>query len=269
MSPSAGPTVAFEPIGERDAVRRQSDVVEHRAADRAPGSTLAHRLLDLREQQLGLLEPRARRRAHVQLELPAVHRAGRSPRRSPAPAAATASDEHAAPMPARRGDAPSRRRASRDTPPRNRSNAAIERGDDRAGTALGAARRVAACACCASRPAACSRPSSARACATGSTTPPSRRSPRAPAAGTAPPPVRTARRSAGRRCRSTASRRTPEWRSAARRRRSRRRSGFPVLDVAVDVLDRHRRVVDEDADGEREPAQRHHVERLAHRPQRR
>ena len=34
-------------------------------------------------------------------------------------------------------------------------------------------------------------------------------------------------------------------------------------EVAVDVLDLHGRVVDQDADGQREPAQRHHVERLA------
>ena len=33
--------------------------------------------------------------------------------------------------------------------------------------------------------------------------------------------------------------------------------------VAVDVLDLDRRVVDEDADGERHPAERHDVERLA------
>ncbi len=40
---------------------------------------------------------------------------------------------------------------------------------------------------------------------------------------------------------------------------------FSLRHVAVDVLDLHRRVVHQDADGEREPAQRHHVERLAQR----
>jgi hypothetical protein len=33
-----------------------------------------------------------------------------------------------------------------------------------------------------------------------------------------------------------------------------------LLEVPVDVLDRHRRVVDQDADGERETAERHDVE---------
>ncbi len=41
-----------------------------------------------------------------------------------------------------------------------------------------------------------------------------------------------------------------------------------LLQMPVDVLDRHRRLVDEDADGERQPAQGHDVERLAERPQR-
>jgi hypothetical protein len=40
-----------------------------------------------------------------------------------------------------------------------------------------------------------------------------------------------------------------------------------VLEVPVDVLDRHRGVVDEDADGEREPAERHDVDGLAERRQ--
>ena len=42
-------------------------------------------------------------------------------------------------------------------------------------------------------------------------------------------------------------------------------SGFLWCEVAVDVLDLDRRVVDEDADGERHAAERHHVERLAER----
>ena len=33
--------------------------------------------------------------------------------------------------------------------------------------------------------------------------------------------------------------------------------------MAVDVFDRHRRVVDQDADRQREAAERHHVDRLA------
>ena len=36
-----------------------------------------------------------------------------------------------------------------------------------------------------------------------------------------------------------------------------------VLEMPVDVLDRHRRVVDQDADGERQPTERHDVDRLA------
>ena len=40
-----------------------------------------------------------------------------------------------------------------------------------------------------------------------------------------------------------------------------------LLQVPVDVLDRDRRVVDQDADGEREAAERHDVERLAERRQ--
>ena len=42
-----------------------------------------------------------------------------------------------------------------------------------------------------------------------------------------------------------------------------------LLEVPVDVLDRHRRVVDQDADRERQAAQRHDVERLAERRQQR
>ena len=37
---------------------------------------------------------------------------------------------------------------------------------------------------------------------------------------------------------------------------------LPLLQVPVDVLDGDGRVVDEDADGERQAAQRHDVERL-------
>ena len=43
------------------------------------------------------------------------------------------------------------------------------------------------------------------------------------------------------------------------------RISFPSADVAVDVLDLDGRVVHQDADREREPAQRHHVERLPER----
>ena len=38
-----------------------------------------------------------------------------------------------------------------------------------------------------------------------------------------------------------------------------------LAQVAVDVLDLHRRVVDEDADRERQPAERHDVQRLPER----
>ncbi len=37
---------------------------------------------------------------------------------------------------------------------------------------------------------------------------------------------------------------------------------FPLLQMPVDVLDRHRGIIDEDADREREPAQRHDVQCL-------
>ena len=40
-------------------------------------------------------------------------------------------------------------------------------------------------------------------------------------------------------------------------------SGSFIADVALDVLDHHRAVVDQDADREREAAERHGVERLA------
>jgi hypothetical protein len=40
----------------------------------------------------------------------------------------------------------------------------------------------------------------------------------------------------------------------------------PAREVRVDVLDRDRRFIDEDADGERQPAERHDVDRLARRP---
>ena len=42
-------------------------------------------------------------------------------------------------------------------------------------------------------------------------------------------------------------------------------SVLALLEVPVDVLDRHRRVVDQDADREREAAERHDVDRLAER----
>ena len=35
--------------------------------------------------------------------------------------------------------------------------------------------------------------------------------------------------------------------------------------IAMDVLDFHRRIVHQNADCERQPAQRHHVDRVAHR----
>ena len=38
----------------------------------------------------------------------------------------------------------------------------------------------------------------------------------------------------------------------------------PQMEVPLDVLDGHDRLIDQDADGEREPAQCHQVERLAH-----
>ena len=40
---------------------------------------------------------------------------------------------------------------------------------------------------------------------------------------------------------------------------------LPLRHVAVDVLDLDRRVVDQDADRQRHPAERHHVERLPER----
>ena len=43
---------------------------------------------------------------------------------------------------------------------------------------------------------------------------------------------------------------------------------LPHLDVAHDVLAHHDRIVDEDADGERQPEQRHRVQREAERPDR-
>ena len=42
-----------------------------------------------------------------------------------------------------------------------------------------------------------------------------------------------------------------------------------LLQVVVDVLDRHRRVIDENADRKREAAERHHVDRFADRGQER
>ena len=41
-----------------------------------------------------------------------------------------------------------------------------------------------------------------------------------------------------------------------------------MLEMVVDVLDRHRRVIDEDADGERQSAERHDVECFANRRER-
>ncbi len=47
-----------------------------------------------------------------------------------------------------------------------------------------------------------------------------------------------------------------------------RATGVAARQVRVDVLDRDRRFVDEDADGERQAAERHDVDRLAGAPQR-
>ena len=60
-------------------------------------------------------------------------------------------------------------------------------------------------------------------------------------------------------------RRTPARRSAARRRGSRCTSALALVQVAVDVLDLDRRVVDQDADRQRHAAERHDVERLPER----
>ena len=46
-------------------------------------------------------------------------------------------------------------------------------------------------------------------------------------------------------------------------------SGLPIAEVAVDVLDLDRRVIDQDADRQGQAAERHHVERMAQRAQQR
>ena len=74
-----------------------------------------------------------------------------------------------------------------------------------------------------------------------------------------------ARTSARTRCRCRASRPAPAPRSAPRRRRIALAQRLPLLEVALDVLDRHRGVVHQDADRQRQAAQRHDVDRLAER----
>ena len=48
----------------------------------------------------------------------------------------------------------------------------------------------------------------------------------------------------------------------------RRFHGLAMLEMPVDILDRHRRVVDQDADRQRQSAERHDVERFADRRER-
>ena len=54
---------------------------------------------------------------------------------------------------------------------------------------------------------------------------------------------------------------------AASLRRTARANESRVLHLGVGVLDRHDRHVDEDADGQRQAAQRHDVDRIARQPQ--
>ena len=112
------------------------------------------------------------------------------------------------------------------------------------------------------RPSAAS-PASAPACARAGRTRASRTPPPRPAARTGSAPRRTGRTSARTRCRCTASRRRPAAPiSPAPTRIASLQLGAHVQ-VALDVLDGHDRLVDQDADRERQPAQRHQVERLA------
>ncbi len=108
-------------------------------------------------------------------------------------------------------------------------------------------------------------PSSAPACATGRRTPASRRRPPRPSARRGSARRRSGRTSARRRCRCRSSRRTPASAICSDAVENGRLQLLALLQVPVDVLDRHRRVVDQHADGERQAAERHDVDRLAQR----
>ena len=111
-------------------------------------------------------------------------------------------------------------------------------------------------------------PSSAPGCARGRTRKSSRRSPLRPSARTG---------SARRRSRKNIGTNTMQIHSSETKAgvddlrgavHDRGLHFLAVLQMPVDVFDRHRSVVDQDADREREPAERHDVQRLAHRRQR-
>ena len=200
----------------------QPDVVDD-ALDLRLRDDVADGRVDGVAQRRRLLDPRAGRRPQVQLELAAVDRreeiladpreqrerhaadaAGSRSRRRPRlrQAAARASSDR------RRAGARSRRRAPRWM----RTNGLRDTRRARAARA----------------PSAGTSPSSAPASATARRTRASRTPPLRPSARTDSAPRRSGRTSARTRCRCRASRRTPAWRSARRRRGSPARAPCPA-----------------------------------------
>ena len=208
-----------------------------------------------------LLDPRAGRRAQVQLELAAVDRREEilsDPRQQHERDDARGAET----TPANSRDARGSARACRGTPRAAATNAVVER-------VLHAGRRNPRCAsrrrAPADAPSAGTSPSSAPASARGRTRRASRRRPPPPAARTD-----TARR----RVRKNIGTNTMQMHSVetkagtaiwSRAVEDRLLERLALLEIAVDVLDRDRRVVDQDADRQRQAAQRHDVDRLAER----
>ena len=244
-------------VREVDAAVRHAEVVEDRL-ELVGRDELADRRFDVVGEPRRLLDARAGRRAHVQADLAGVD----AREEVAAEHRIQQARQHAEAEEQRREDA---LRCASSAGQRQRVGAAhaLELRGRTRGRArcsrLGLRVRLRRRA----RRASAASPASARACATGCTTRSSRTPPPRRAARTGSARRPTGRTSARTRCRCTASRRTPARRSRRRRRGSPRSSGCAQVQVALDVLDGHDRLVDQDADREREAAERHEVERLA------
>ena len=213
-------------VGQVQAAVRQPDVVDDARRSPRPGSRRGSRFSTWSHRTRRLLDPRAGRRAQVQLELAAVDRREEilpdprqqreRARRRPAGTPPRTAARDRGRRPARRGSRRAGARSRARCPAARATNGLRDRGVGRAARA----------------PSAGTSPSSAPASATARTTRASRRRPPRPAARRGTGPRRSGRTSARRRCRCRASRRTPASRSARRRRGSPARAPCPARDAS-------------------------------------
>ena len=264
MSASAGPDRSRVAVGQIDAAVGQADVVDD--ARQLPSAESARRMD---------CSTRSQRRAVSSMRVPV------GARRCSLNWPLSTEGKKSCPSQGTRAP-PERRTKTRSTPPETLADGAgsVPAG---AGNARASARSLLRTAfagapedCC-STPgcawplahdrAADTSPWSAPAFATADRTPASRTPRPRPAAQTDTAQRRSERTSARTRCRCTASKQTPERRSAARHPESPAAISLPMRDVAVDVFDFDRGVVHQNADRQRQSAQRHDVDGLAQRAQ--